>query len=123
MCARIRVDEECLPRATCRSNPVAKTAQPIAEEGLAEFDTKALDKKRSVLIVYSTGVDETAADGEKEDGNSPFASILAENMRVPDQEISDMLRTVSLQMVENFDQKPWQNNGMLRSFAFVGEPR
>jgi uncharacterized caspase-like protein len=107
----------------CRSNPVAKTAGPIAEEGLAEFDTKALDKKRSVLIVYSTGVDETAADGEKEDGNSPFASILAENMRVPDQEISDMIRTVSLQMVENFDQKPWQNNGMLRSFAFVGEPR
>jgi hypothetical protein len=34
-----------------------------------------------------------------------------------------MLRTVSLQMVENFDQKPWQNNGMLRTFAFVGEPR
>lgn len=107
----------------CRRNPVAKAPRPVPEEGLAEFDTKALDKKRSVLIVYSTGVDETAADGEKEDGNGPFASVLAENIRVPDQEISDMLRNVSLQMVENFDQKPWQNNGMLRSFAFVGEPR
>ena len=107
----------------CRRNPLAKARRPVAEEGLAEFDTKALDKKRSVLIVYSTGIDETAADGDKDAGNSPFAAVLAENIRVPDQEIGDMFRNVSLQMVENFDQKPWQNNGMLRSFAFVGEPR
>jgi len=107
----------------CRRNPVAKAPLPVSEEGLAEFDTKAIDRKRSVLIVYSTGVDETAADGEKEDGNGPFAATLAENIRVPDQEIGDMFRNVSVQMVENFDQKPWQSNGMLRRFAFVGEPR
>lgn len=107
----------------CRRNPFPKTVRPVAEQGLAEFDTKALDKKRSIFIVYSTGVDETAADGHKDDGNGPFATVLAENIRVPDQGIDDMFMHVSSQMVENFDQKPWRNNGMLRSFAFVGEAR
>ena len=64
-----------------------------------------------------------AADGHKEDGNGPFATVLAENIRVPDQGIDDMFMHVRSQMVENFDQKPWRNNGMLRSFAFVGEAR
>jgi uncharacterized caspase-like protein len=107
----------------CRKNPFPKTVRPVAEQGLAEFNTKALDKKRSIFIAYSTGADETAADGNKEDGNGPFATILAENIRVPDQEIDDMFMHVRLQMVENFDQKPWQTNGMLRSFAFVGAAR
>lgn len=107
----------------CRRDPFPKTMRPIAEQGLAEFNTKALDKKRSIFIAYSTGADEIAADGDKNDGNSPFATVLAENIRVPDQEIDDMFMHVRLRMVENFDQKPWQTNGMLRSFAFVGEAR
>jgi len=107
----------------CRRNPFPKTARAVAEQGLAEFDTKALDKKRSIFIVYSTGVDETAADGRKDDGNGPFATVLAQNILIPDQGIDDMFMHVSSQMVENFDQKPWRNNGMLRSFAFVGEAR
>ena len=107
----------------CRRNAFPKTSRPVTEQGLAEFNTKALDKKRSIFIAYSTGADETAADGEKDEGNGPFATVLAENIRVPGQEIDDMFMQVRLQMVENFDQKPWQTNGMLHSFAFVGQAR
>lgn len=108
----------------CRRNHVSKTLRHVAEDGLTQPNTKGLDKKRNVLIVYSTGLGETAADGDKADGNSPFATILAENMRVPNQGIVDTFINVSSQMVDRFDQKPWLDLGWTgrEKFTFVSEP-
>ena len=109
----------------CRQNHVSDSLRPVAEEGLTRFNRKGLDKKRSVVIVYSTGLGEPAADGAKEDGNGPFATILAENIGVPDQGIVDLFDNVSTQLVDAIDQKPYLELGLYGSekFAFVSAAR
>ncbi len=108
----------------CRQNHVAENLRPTAETGLTRFDRKGMDKKRSVLIVYSTGLGEPAADGDKEAGNGPFATILAENIGVPNQGIVDLFETVSTQMVDAVNQKPYLELGLYggEKFAFVSGP-
>ena len=85
------------------------------------LDKKGLDKHRNVLVAYSTGPGETATDGSERDGNSPFAKILCENIPVPNQGIVDMFFSVSAQMVEHFDQRPWLDVGWpgRQKFVFV----
>jgi uncharacterized caspase-like protein len=106
----------------CRQDHVSRGLRAVAEEGLSRLNKKGLDKRRNVLVAYSTGPGETAADGEKADGNSPFAKILAENIPIPNLGIVDMFRNVTTQMVENFDQKPWLDLGWTahEEFVFVG---
>ena len=107
----------------CRQNHVSENLRPAAQAGLTRFDRKGLDKKRTVLIVYSTGLGEPAADGDKDAGNGPFATILAENIGTPNQGVVDLFDTVSTQMVDAFDQKPYVEWGGYGSekFAFVSE--
>jgi uncharacterized caspase-like protein len=95
----------------CRLAHVSTPLEPIAEEGLSRIDKKGLDKRRNVLVAYSTGPGETATDGAEREGNSPFAKILSESIPVPDQGIVDMFFDVSAQMVEHFDQRPWLDVG------------
>jgi uncharacterized caspase-like protein len=103
----------------CRQDHVSRALRAVAEEGLSRLNKKGLDKRRNVLVAYSTGPGEAAADGEKADGNSPFARILAENIPVPDRGIVDMFRNVTTQMVESFDQKPWLDLGWTARDEFV----
>jgi uncharacterized caspase-like protein len=107
----------------CRQDHVSQSLEPVAEEGLSRLDKKGLDRHRNVLVAYSTGPGETATDGEERDGNSPFAKILAESIPVPDQGIVDMFFSVSAQMVEHFDQRPWLDVGWpgREKFVFVSE--
>ena len=55
----------------CRPNQVAANLRPVAGIGLAEIDARDKDPERSVLVAYSTGLGEAAADGD--DKNSPYA--------------------------------------------------
>lgn len=103
----------------CRPNHVAKILRPVARAGLREIDARGVDPERSVLIAYSTGLGETAADGEYENG--PYATALAENLLTPNLSVEALFRRVRAQMVKNGSQKPWESNAMLRGFAFVGE--
>lgn len=105
----------------CRPNDVSKILRPVAAEGLREADARGIDKNRSVLLAYSTGLGETAADGD--DGNGPFAKALAANLLTPDLPLDTMLFNVRVQMVRNGHQKPWTSNGMVHPFAFVGKSR
>ncbi|HEU4651925.1 MAG TPA: caspase family protein [Croceibacterium sp.] len=106
----------------CRQDRVSLALRPVAEDGLTRLDKKGLDKRRNVIVAYSTGPGEAAADGERSDGNSPFAKILAENILVPNKGIIEMFRNVTVEMVENFDQKPWLDLGWTarEEFVFVG---
>ena len=108
----------------CRQDHVSGALAPTAEEGLSRLDKRGMDKRRNVLVAYSTGPGESAADGDKRDGNSPFAKILAENIEVPNKGIVDMFFDVSAQMVERFDQRPWLDVGWpgREKFVFVSEP-
>lgn len=103
----------------CRPNDVSNILQPVAAEGLRGTDARGLDKNRSVLIAYATGLGETAADGDE--GNSPFAKALAANMLTPDLPLEIMLRNVAVQMVRNGYQKPWNSTSIIDAFAFVGK--
>ena len=114
-------DTSILILDACRPNHVAKILRPVAAAGLREVDASSLDPERSVLIAYSTGLGEPAADGD--DGNSPYARTLAANILVPNQPLEVLFRNVRAQMVKSGSQKPWESNGMVRSFAFIGEAR
>jgi uncharacterized caspase-like protein len=102
----------------CRPNDVTKELRTVAEEGLNEMDARGLDPNRNVMIAFSTGLGQTAPDGDN--GNSPFTRALADNILVPDVEIGVMLRRVSQKLVKDGYQKPWFNSGMNDAFAFVG---
>jgi uncharacterized caspase-like protein len=83
------------------------------------MDARGVDPERNVMIAYSTGLGENAADGDGDNG--PYAKALADNILVPDLPLEAMFRRVRAQMVKGGSQKPWESNGMLRGFAFVGE--
>ena len=104
----------------CRPNNVTKELRAVAREGLTEMDARGLDPERNVMIAFSTGLGQTAPDGDEGD-NSPFTKTLAENILVPDVAIEILLRRVSAKLVKEGYQKPWYSSGMLDPFAFVGE--
>jgi hypothetical protein len=104
----------------CRPNQVAARLRPVAAAGLAEIDARGKDPERSVLVAYSTGLGQAAADGD--DGNSPYAKTLASHMLQPGLPLEILFRNVRLAMVNGGHQKPWESSGMLKGFAFLGEP-
>jgi uncharacterized caspase-like protein len=104
----------------CRPNDMAKDLRSVAREGLTEMDARGLDPERNVMIAFSTGLGQTAPDGD-EGSNSPFTKVLADNILVPDVAIEILLRRVSAKLVKEGFQKPWYSSGMLDPFAFVGE--
>jgi hypothetical protein len=114
-------DTNILILDACRPNHVSDILKPVAAAGLVQTDARGKDPNRSVLVAYSTGLGETAADGD--DGNSPYAKTLAEHMLRPDLPLEILFRNVRLQMVSRGYQKPWESSGMLRGLAFVGQPR
>lgn len=114
-------DVNILVLDACRPNQVAEILRPIATTGLAEIDARDKDPERSILVAYSTGLGESAADGDGK--NSPYASTLAENMVQPGLPLEILFRNVRLAMVRAGYQKPWESSGLLRGFSFFGEPR
>ena len=119
-------DARTLNQRAIESNAYSTTETKCQRfaRGVLLGEPLALDKLRTLLIAYSTGLGEAAADGDKGDGHSPFARILAENIPIPDVEIGDMFKRVSRQMVATAQQKPsldfgW---GVGEDFAFVGKP-
>ena len=114
-------DVNILVLDACRPNQVAATLRPIAAAGLAEIDARGKDPERSILVAYSTGLGEAAADGD--DSNSPYAKTLASHMLQPGLPLEILFRNVRLAMVNSGYQKPWESSGMLKGFAFLGEPR
>lgn len=114
-------DTNILILDACRPNRVSELLRPVAAAGLAQVDARDKDPDRSVLIAYSTGLGETAADGA--DGNSPYAQTLARYMLTPELPLEILFRNVRMQMVSEGYQKPWESSGMLRGVAFVGQPR
>jgi len=103
----------------CRPSGVPKVLRQIAEAGLNDVDTTGVDD-RSVMVFYSTSPGETAADGE--DGNSPFAKALADNLLIPDLSLHDLALNLRWQM-KGTGQVPRESGTMWRKFAFVGEPK
>ena len=112
-------DTNILILDACRPNHVATILRPVARAGLREIDARGVDPERSVMIAYSTGLGENAADGDGDNG--PYAKALADNILVPDLPLEAVFRRVRAQMVKSGSQKPWESNAMLRSFAFIGE--
>ncbi len=105
----------------CRPNFVSELLRPVAAKGLAQIDARTQDPHRNVLIAYSTGLGESAADGK--DGNSPYAKTLAAIMLTPDLPLEILFRNVRKQMINAGFQKPWESTSMVDGVAFVGQPR
>jgi hypothetical protein len=114
-------DTNILILDACRPNHVSQILEPVAAAGLAQVDARDKDPDRSFMIAYSTGLGETAADGDA--GNSPYARTLAQYILQPGMPLEIMFRNVRVAMVRQGFQKPWESNGMLRGWSFVGDPQ
>ena len=101
----------------CRPNDVAKALRPVANSGLSELDARGVED-RSVQMIWSTALGESAADGDG--ANSPFAKALADNMLTPNLSLDELFLNVRVQM-KGSGQVPWESGAMWRKFAFVSE--
>jgi len=119
--SRAGADTNILILDACRPNRVAEILKPYAAAGLAEMDARDKDPGRSFMIAYSTGLGETAADGDG--ANSPYAETLAKHLLQPNLPLEILFRNVRVAMVSLGYQKPWESNGMLRGVAIVGDPQ
>jgi hypothetical protein len=79
----------------CRNNPISTrlsnggTSRGVSTRGLAR-----IDKTQGMVIAYATAPDDVALDGNNT-RNSPFASALIKEMKLPGLEIGTMFRRVA----------------------------
>jgi formylglycine-generating enzyme required for sulfatase activity len=97
----------------CRNNPFKKGFSRSLNKGLAKIDCPG-----GTLIAFATSPGETAEDGEG--ANSPYTTILLENLAKPDLEIMEMFREVrkGLKAKTNPAQVSWESTCLTEPFYF-----
>jgi 6-phosphogluconolactonase (cycloisomerase 2 family)/uncharacterized caspase-like protein len=97
----------------CRDNPFPGSSRS-GDKGLTIVTVKVPES----VIVYATDPGSTAADGTGR--NSPFTKAFLENMDVPGQDITEMLKRVTsrVRADTNGVQTPWVSTNLTRDFTF-----
>jgi 6-phosphogluconolactonase (cycloisomerase 2 family)/uncharacterized caspase-like protein len=97
----------------CRDNPFPGSSRS-GDKGLTIVTVKVPES----VIVYATDPGSTAADGTGR--NSPFTKAFLENMDVPGQDITGMLKRVTSKVRSDTDgkQTPWVSTNLTRDFTF-----
>lgn len=98
----------------CRNNPLESRGATVIEK---PEETEA--RSEDMLIAFSTAQGMVALDGS---GNhSPFAEGLLDNIGKTSEELSDIMRAVSLHVREKTEgrQTVWIENSLTRSFYFT----
>jgi uncharacterized caspase-like protein len=101
----------------CRDNPFPGSSRS-AEKGLAVVRVKVPES----VIVYATDPGSTASDGTGR--NSPFTKAFLENMDVPGQDITQVMKRVTSRVQTETDgkQTPWVSTNLTKDFAFRSTP-
>lgn len=97
----------------CRDNPLPQISRSL-NRGLAPVS----QRPRETMIVYATGANETAADGQGR--NSPFTEAFLNHVRTPGLDIYDFYRNVSrdVQRVTSGRQRPELFGNVTERFYF-----
>jgi len=97
----------------CRNNPF-EDLPDMGDNGLAEMKAPT-----GTFLSYATAPGSVALDGA--DGNSPFTTALAEEIRAPGQPIEQVFKQVRVRVIDETDgkQTPWDTSSMTSEFAFV----
>lgn len=98
----------------CRNNPLESRGATVIEK---PEETEA--RTQDMLIAFSTAQGAVALDGRGD--HSPFAEGLLGNMNKPNEELSDLMRSVSLHVRERTEgrQTVWLENSLTKSFFFA----
>ncbi|MEI8093335.1 MAG: caspase family protein [Spirochaetales bacterium] len=98
----------------CRNNPF-----PGASRAAARGLTAVKIKVPEALIIYSTDPGAVAADGDGR--NSPFTAAFLQQLEVPEQDVSIMIRRVaaSVQKATAGAQTPWVSSNLTQDFSFL----
>jgi hypothetical protein len=99
----------------CRNNPLESRGATVIEK---PEDAEA--RTENMLIAFSTAQGMVALDGSGD--HSPFAEGLLDNLDKPNEELSDLMRAVSLHVRERTEgrQTVWLENSLTKSFYFSG---
>jgi hypothetical protein len=97
----------------CRNNPFAASARS-ASRGLA-----MLDAPRGTYIAYSTGINQTAEDGDGK--NSPYTDALAKAMVEPGVKLEDAFKEArrTVEAATDNKQVPWETTSITGDFYFT----
>jgi raffinose/stachyose/melibiose transport system substrate-binding protein len=98
----------------CRDNPFPGSSRS-ADKGLAVVKVKLPES----VIVYATDPGSTASDGTGR--NSPFTKAFLENMDVPGQDITQLMKRVTsrVQADTGGKQTPWVSTNLTKDFIFT----
>ena len=98
----------------CRNNPLESRGATVIEK-----PEEAEARTEDMLIAFSTAQGAVALDGAGD--HSPFAEGLLSNLGKANEELSDIMRAVSLHVRERTDgrQTVWLENSLTKSFYFT----
>lgn len=98
----------------CRNNPFPGSTRS-AERGLAITKIKVPES----LIVFATDPGSVASDGSGR--NSPFTEAFLSAMRIPEQDISQMMKrvTAAVRDATSGAQTPWISSNLTQNFYFI----
>ncbi|MGE4248502.1 MAG: YARHG domain-containing protein [Parvibaculaceae bacterium] len=98
----------------CRNNPLESRGATVIEK-----PEEAEARTGDMLIAFSTAQGMVALDGSGQ--HSPFAEGLLDNLGKPNEELSDIMRAVSLHVRERTEgrQTVWLENSLTKSFYFT----
>lgn len=98
----------------CRDNPLPASDRRGGKRGLA-----VEAERRGLLIAFSTEPGKTALDGP-ENGHSPFAAALAEELDVPGLEATQLFKLVTKKVLDatREEQFPWVSQRLVEDFYF-----
>lgn len=100
----------------CRNNPFGRAfRRSLGSRGLAQMDAP-----RGTLIVYATSPGAEASDGDERNGM--FTKYLLQELRVPNQSISQALQRVRAQVIQATEgkQTPWESSSLTGDFFPAG---
>ena len=111
--ARARVN--LLVLDACRDNPFATGTRSITR-GLARIDAPA-----GSIVAYATAPGQVAQDGDN--GNSPYATALAEHIATPGLSLEDVFRKVRITVSEKTGgaQMPWEETSLTQEVLLAGD--
>jgi hypothetical protein len=100
----------------CRNNPFGRAfRRSLGSRGLAQMDAP-----RGTLIVYATSPGAEASDGDERNG--VFTKHLLQELKIPNQSISQALQRVRAQVIQATDgkQTPWESSSLTGDFFPAG---
>lgn len=111
----------------CRTNPFRALRANHGGLATVNFPNRHLEiapynnyHAQGTLIAFATSPKETALDGHKAEGNSPYTTALLKHLKTQNLEIETLFKRVRQEVMVSThgSQRPWNNTDMFGDFYF-----